>query len=60
MCFFHSQSVIIDFLVYFGYIKDIFGDDGNNDYNGLSVKLQVIQLTLFEIPNLKIERKKKL
>lgn len=27
--------------MYFGYIKDIFGDDGNNDYNGLSVKLQV-------------------
>ncbi|XP_031623210.1 transmembrane protein 184C [Contarinia nasturtii] len=34
------QSVIIDFLVYFGFIKDIFGEDGNNDFNGLSVKLQ--------------------
>lgn len=39
--FIYRQSVIIDFLVYFGYIKDIFGEDGNNDYNGLSVKLQV-------------------
>lgn len=35
----YSQSVIIDFLVYYGYIKDIFGEDGNNDYNGLSSKL---------------------
>lgn len=39
--FYCSQSVAIDFLVYFGYVKDIFGEDGNNDYNGLSVKLQV-------------------
>lgn len=35
----YSQSVIIDFLVYYGYIKDIFGEDGNNDYNGLSSKI---------------------
>ncbi|XP_055299784.1 transmembrane protein 184C [Sitodiplosis mosellana] len=34
------QSVIIDFLVYFGYIKDIFGDEGTADDDGLSVKLQ--------------------
>lgn len=25
--------------MYYGYIKDIFGEDGNNDYNGLSSKL---------------------
>lgn len=40
---FFSQSVIIDFLVYFGYIKDIFGeDDEENNDDGLSIKLQVI------------------
>lgn len=38
--FIFSQSVIIDFLVYFGFIKDIFGEVGDNDYDGLSVKLQ--------------------
>lgn len=40
---FYSQSVIIDFLVYFGYIKDIFGeDDEDNNNDGLSIKLQVM------------------
>lgn len=47
MCF-YSQSVIIYFLVYFEYIKNIFDDSIPYDYNILSTELQVS--CLFSIP----------
>lgn len=38
----HSQSVLITFLVYFGYVGNIFGttDAGDDDYKNLASKLQ--------------------
>lgn len=39
--------MIIDVLVYYGYIKNIFGSDEDNDSGGLSVKLQVKRLHIF-------------
>lgn len=41
-CIQFSQGVLINFFVYFGYIKNIFGSDVDNDYRLLSSKLQVI------------------
>lgn len=37
----NRQSVVIDALVYFGYIKNIFGSTDIDDAN-LSIKLQVV------------------
>lgn len=40
-CAFYSQGVLINILVYCGYIKNIFQDSSVDDKDYLSIKLQV-------------------